>query len=86
MRAALFVVLFASLPEYLSAGCTDGGGGGCSPPVGAKWDRWDMAGSTYTYCYHGCAVDWLYNNTDTHVVTSRKITVERVHKRNKSWR
>ena len=32
------------------AGCTDGGGGGCSPPVGAKWDRWDMAGSTYTYC------------------------------------
>ena len=23
-----------------------------------------MAGSTYTYCYHGCVVDWLHNNTD----------------------
>ena len=23
-----------------------------------------MAGSTYTYCFGGCAVDWLYNNTD----------------------
>ena len=22
-----------------------------------------MAGSTYTYCYHGCVVDWLFNNT-----------------------
>jgi hypothetical protein len=47
-----------------AAGCTDGGGGGCSPPVGEKWDRWDMAGSTYTYCYQGCAVDWLYDNKD----------------------
>lgn len=22
-----------------------------------------MAGSTYTYCYHGCPLDWLINNT-----------------------
>ena len=27
-------------------GCTGGGKGGCSAPVGAKWDRWDMAAST----------------------------------------
>ena len=64
VRAVLTLLLFTSLPKLTSAGCTDGGGGGCSPPVGEKWDRWDMAGSTYTYCYHGCAVDWLYNNTD----------------------
>ena len=23
-----------------------------------------MAASTYTYCYHGCVVDWLFNNTE----------------------
>lgn len=45
------------------AGCTDGGGGGCSPPVGAKWDTWAMASSTYTYCFRGCPVQWLINNT-----------------------
>ena len=36
---------------------------GCGRPVGAKWDRWDMAGSTYNYCYAGCHMDWLINNT-----------------------
>jgi hypothetical protein len=36
---------------------------GCSAPVGAKWDRWDMAGSTYNYCYAGCHMDWLLNNS-----------------------
>jgi len=24
-----------------------------------------MAGSTYTYCYEGCPLDWLINNTKT---------------------
>lgn len=46
-----------------TSGCTDGGNGGCSAPVGEKWDQWSMAASTYTYCYHGCAVDWLVNNS-----------------------
>jgi hypothetical protein len=36
---------------------------GCSAPVGRKWDRWDMAGSTYNYCYAGCHMDWLINNS-----------------------
>jgi hypothetical protein len=62
MNTHLMLAAFV-LPTLACAGCTDGGGGGCSAPVGAKWDRWDMAGSTYTYCYHGCVVDWLYNNT-----------------------
>ena len=57
------LLLFVALSSQASAGCTDGGHGGCGPPVGEKWDRWDMAGSTYTYCYHGCVVDWLFNNT-----------------------
>lgn len=36
--------------------------GGCSTP---QWDvRWDMAGSTYTYCFGNCPLDWLANNTD----------------------
>ena len=35
---------------------------GCSAPVGAKWDRWDMAGSTYNYCYKGCHMPWLVAN------------------------
>ena len=39
---------------------------GCSAPVGAKWDRWDMAGSTYNYCYKGCHVDWLIAHKATH--------------------
>lgn len=43
------LVLFAAA----HAGCTDGGGGGCGPPVGEKWDTWSMAASTYTYCYQG---------------------------------
>ena len=37
---------------------------GCSAPVGEKWDRWDMAGSTYNYCYAGCHMDWLLDNSD----------------------
>jgi len=57
------VVVLLLLCAYARAGCTDGGRGGCGPPIGDKWDRWDMAGSTYTYCFHGCVVDWLYNNT-----------------------
>ncbi len=24
----------------------------------------DMAGSTYTYCYEGCPLPWLANNTN----------------------
>ena len=63
MALKVRVFLALSLIGVAAAGCTDGGGGGCGPPVGEKWDRWDMAGSTYTYCYQGCAVDWLYNNT-----------------------
>jgi hypothetical protein len=30
-----------------AGGCSGGGSAGCSAPTGAKWDRWDMAGSTY---------------------------------------
>ena len=60
----LALLLPALLAGEVRGGCTDGGGGGCGPPVGAKWDRWDMAASTYTYCYHGCVVDWLFNNTE----------------------
>jgi hypothetical protein len=45
-------------------GCTDGGSGGCGPPVGTKWDTWSMRASTYAYCYAGCVVDWLMDNTD----------------------
>lgn len=62
-KISLAVLLPALLARGVQCGCTDGGAGGCSPPVGEKWDRWDMAASTYTYCYHGCVVDWLYNNT-----------------------
>ena len=32
-------------------------------PVLPQWDNWDMAHSTYTYCFHGCPVDWLVNNS-----------------------
>jgi len=53
----------ASAGDVFANACTDGGTGGCAPPQGAKWDRWDMAGSTYTYCFHGCPVPWLLNNT-----------------------
>lgn len=65
MHSSLLLVVSALLllSGGVRCGCTDGGGGGCGPPVGAKWDRWDMAASTYTYCYHGCVVDWLVNNT-----------------------
>ena len=45
------------------AGCDDGGTDGCAPPQGDKWDRWDMAGSTYTYCFGGCPIPWLIDNT-----------------------
>eukprot|EP00931_Biecheleriopsis_adriatica_P080490 TRINITY_DN53833_c0_g1_i1.p1 TRINITY_DN53833_c0_g1~~TRINITY_DN53833_c0_g1_i1.p1 ORF type:complete len:438 (-),score=58.72 TRINITY_DN53833_c0_g1_i1:111-1424(-) len=54
---------FVSFAVRAFAGCTDGGNGGCGPPVGDKWDRWDMAGSTYAYCWYGCVLDWLFNNT-----------------------
>ena len=54
----------ALLSATASAGCTDGGGGGCSPPVGAAWASWAMTDSTYTYCYNpGCPMQWLINNT-----------------------
>jgi len=61
LPSAVFVLAFFAAPAF--SGCVDGGNGGCGHPVGSKWDRWDMAGSTYTYCYQGCAVDWLFNNT-----------------------
>ena len=35
---------------------------GCTAPLGAKWDRWDMAGSTYNYCYKGCHLPWFMAN------------------------
>jgi hypothetical protein len=47
-------------------GCSGGGKDGCSKPVGKKWDRWDMAGSTYTYCYAGCHMPWFIKNRVTH--------------------
>jgi hypothetical protein len=47
-------------------GCSGGGKDGCSTPVGAKWDRWDMAGSTYAYCYAGCHMEWFVNNSAEH--------------------
>ena len=64
----LLLLLCATLGTLLplrchALGCSDGGDGGCSPPVGAKWDHWDMASSTYTYCFRGCPVPWLLNNT-----------------------
>ena len=46
-----------------AGGCTGGGSGGCSTPVGDKWRRWDMAGSTYAYCYAGCPVPYLLNHS-----------------------
>lgn len=49
----------------LVATCSGGGNAGCSPPVGDKWDRWDMAGSTYAYCYAGCHMPWFMNNSQT---------------------
>eukprot|EP00658_Telonema_sp_P-2_P041866 TRINITY_DN29992_c0_g1_i2.p1 TRINITY_DN29992_c0_g1~~TRINITY_DN29992_c0_g1_i2.p1 ORF type:complete len:438 (-),score=93.92 TRINITY_DN29992_c0_g1_i2:314-1627(-) len=58
----LGAVLLIQVPGSVG-GCVDGGNGGCSPPIGAKWDRWDMAGSTYTYCFTDCVMDWLINNT-----------------------
>eukprot|EP00041_Stephanoeca_diplocostata_P042145 m.10382 g.10382 ORF g.10382 m.10382 type:complete len:415 (+) comp7374_c0_seq1:99-1343(+) len=61
-NAALSAVL---LGGGVRAGCTDGGSGGCSPPVGEKWDHWDMAHSTYTYCFHGCPMDFFINNSDS---------------------
>lgn len=47
-----------------AAGELLGGNPGCSAPVGEKWDRWDMAGSTYNYCYAGCHMDWMLENSD----------------------
>ena len=38
-----------ALVAVASAQCTDGGGGGCSPPVAEKWDRWDMAVRTQQF-------------------------------------
>eukprot|EP00947_MAST-08B_sp_MAST-8B-sp1_P001235 g1235.t1 len=61
----LGLLAFLAISSPVSAGCTDGGGGGCGPPVGAKWDTWSMRASTYTYCFSGCAVDWFYNNTES---------------------
>jgi len=61
MMIALLTLLGAG---FAAAGCTDGGGGGCGPPVGKKWDTWSMRASTYTYCYGGCVVDWLMENTE----------------------
>ena len=44
------IVIFAPLDPCADSqrrhARSDGGGGGCSHPVGAKWDRWDMAAST----------------------------------------
>ena len=59
------LIAATSLFSVVTAGnaCTDGGNGGCSPPQGSKWNRWDMAGSTYTYCYHDCPMDWFIENT-----------------------
>ena len=47
-QMSLAAGLFIALLGDVHGGCTDGGRGGCSHPVGAKWDRWDMAASTYT--------------------------------------
>jgi hypothetical protein len=49
-----------------ASGCSGGGGAGCLAPVGKKWDRWDMKGSTYQYCYpdeNSCPMAWLFNNS-----------------------
>ena len=55
-----------SWPTMATTGTTTAlGKPGCSAPVGEKWDRWDMAGSTYNYCYAGCHMDWMLNNSDT---------------------
>ena len=56
-------LLACALAGVARAGCDDGGTDGCAPPQGAKWDRWDMAGSTYTYCFGGCPIPWLIANT-----------------------
>eukprot|EP01063_Lacrimia_lanifica_P007479 TRINITY_DN14786_c0_g1_i1.p1 TRINITY_DN14786_c0_g1~~TRINITY_DN14786_c0_g1_i1.p1 ORF type:complete len:431 (+),score=45.98 TRINITY_DN14786_c0_g1_i1:105-1397(+) len=47
----------------VGAGCPGGGNAGCGPPRGERWDTWSMRASTYTYCYKGCVVDWLYEHT-----------------------
>jgi hypothetical protein len=66
MMAFGFRVVGCLLPlaTFAAAGCTDGGNGGCSPPIGDKWDTWSMRASTYTYCYGGCVVDWFMENSD----------------------
>lgn len=39
---------------------------GCINPRGSKWDRWDMAGSSYNYCYKGCHMPWFIANKEKH--------------------
>ena len=64
MQTVRLLALALLLADHgCAAGCTDGGNGGCSRPVHPKWDEWSMASSTYTYCFNGCAVDWLYNHS-----------------------
>ena len=53
ISTGLILLRLVPLFAVAHAGCTDGGHGGCGPPVGAKWDTWAMAASTYTYCYQG---------------------------------
>lgn len=59
-------VLVAAMAASAPEGRRQMGGGdtGCSPPLGAKWDRWDMAGSTYAYCYAGCHMPWFVRNSE----------------------
>ena len=62
----LFAVICCYTPLITAlSGCTGGGSLGCSSPVGAKWDRWDMAGSTYSYCYAGCHMPFFLNRSTT---------------------
>lgn len=38
---------------------------GCSVPQGPNWaPRYDMASSSYMYCFNHCQLDWLANHTE----------------------
>ena len=60
-----FITAIATLlaVRHALSGCDGGGNTGCINPTGTKWNRWDMAGSTYTYCFGACPIEWLWSHT-----------------------
>lgn len=59
--AAAAVALLCAAPAQAVVQCAYHTTAGCSLP---RWAfSWSMAGSTYTYCFNACPLDWLANNT-----------------------